>query len=157
MGAGARALAIQPLEALKGGQTSRRFQEARSKSATMEVNLVAVSCGTFDGLVLPQLRRLGILKRPIHLVFPTTLDEAGGDRGETSGVLVSAAGGPIAREYAAGRGKMHTPHTMIDDLVFDPALHHSPAQIAMLTVSEVQGRSHLQAPLEASGGEPPGS
>ena len=123
----------------------------------MEVDLVTVSGGTFDGLVLPQLRRLGILKRPFHLVFPTTLDEAGGDRGETSGVLVSAAGGPSERESAAGRGKMHTPHSMMEDLRLDPAPHHPPAQVAVLTMPEIQRRSHPKAALEASGGEPPGS
>ena len=94
MRAGARALAIQPLDALKGRQNSRRFQEARAEGTTMEIDLVTVSGGTPDGLMLPQLRRLRILKRRIHPVFPATLDEAGGDRGETSGVLVSAAGGP---------------------------------------------------------------
>ena len=106
----------------------------------MEINLVAVSCGTFDGLVLPQLRRLGILKRPFHTVFPAALDEAGGDSSKTCGVLVSAAGGPSTRESAAGRGKMHTPHSMMDDLLLDPAPQHTPAQITVLTVSEIQAQ-----------------
>ena len=70
----------------------------------------------------------------MNTVKNAKLDELSGDRSELVCELVLTTGCSGHRESAAGRGKVHTPHAMMTNLMFKPAPANAPAEVAMLTV-----------------------